>query len=391
MLKQNASPIVIIKKGKAKPFWHHHPWVYSGAIFKIEGNPRSGDVVTVVDHQKQFIARGFFDEDPQIRVRLFSWKEDRSLEDCLERKITSAIDLRNNLLKLPEKTTAYRLLNSEGDGCSGIIIDQYEECLVLQYAFSGMERYTPLLWEILKSKTKAKTLMSSPHLDVGFSRATLAESNLRCIAEYGVRFYVDLAHGQKTGFYCDQRENRHWLTQLASPKRVLDVFCYTGGFGVHLAAKTTPKEIIFLDDSKQALEAAKRNLENNSKTHGVFIKANAFREMERLVNDQERFDTIILDPPKLAPNQKALPNALRALVKLNANALKLLEQNGILTTCECSGDISIGTFMSVIQEAALIAKRELTILKIAGAGPDHPIHPACPEGAYLKVLFCRAL
>ncbi|MBI4356758.1 MAG: class I SAM-dependent rRNA methyltransferase [Gammaproteobacteria bacterium] len=384
------TPTLTLKKGKAKPFWHHHPWVYSGAILKMEGAPGSGDFVTVTDHQKQFIAKGFFEENALIQARLISWNETESLEDCLIKKITAAVALRTQILKLPSKTTAYRLFNSEGDGASGIIIDQYEDTLVMQYAFPALSQYTPLLWEMLKPQTHAKTLLVRSHAKI-LTCLGPPPPPLLSIMEYGVQFYVDLQHGQKTGFYCDQRENRTYLPKIAKPKRVLDAFCYTGGFGVHLAATLTPQEIVFLDDSQAALDTAKRNMEINNKVNGIYIKTNVFREVERRVQTQERFDTIILDPPKLAPNQKSLPSSLKALIHLNANALKLLEPEGIFVTCECSGDIKLETFLTVIQEAALAAGKELTILKISGAGEDHPIHPACPENVYLKVLFCRGV
>lgn len=364
---------ITLKSGKAKPFWHHHPWVYSGTIAKIEGNPQSADWVTVVDHQQQFVAKGIWDADSQISVRLWTWDPEESLEDFLQRKIKAAVHLRRQLLNLPSVTTAYRLIHSEGDGISGLIIDQYNDHLIVQWSVAGMERYQPLIEEILQSpiKTKKET------------------DEILEVVEHGVKFQVNIKESHKTGFYCDQRDNRLLLSTLTKPKRVLDAFCYTGGFGVYLAAKTDPEEIVFLDDSQTALTIAKQNLAKNSSVAGIFKKANVFRYLEEMIKTKEQFDTIILDPPKLAPNQKSLPSALKALQKLQTQALQLLSPNGILVTCDCSGDISMEMFVQTLQMSALETNRDVRILKTSNAGPDHPINPCCPQNAYLKVLFCQ--
>lgn len=377
---------IFLKKGRAKPFWNRHPWVYSGVIANQEGDCKNGDWVSVFDHQNQFVAKGLFDENTHIQVRLWTWDPKASLEECLTHKIKTAVYLRQKILNLPSlETTAYRLIHSEGDGLSGLTVDHYQNVLVAQWSISGMEAYQSLLKTIFASELPDTTLIFRS------KQEAKQPSQWISIQEQGVHFKVDVGQGHKTGFYCDQRENRWLLSELAKPKRVLDAFCYTGGFGVTLAAKTNPKEIVFLEDSATALTLAEQNLKQNSSVKGIFKKTNVFRYLTEMVENQEQFDTIILDPPKLAPNQKTLPTALNALKKLQTHALRLLSPSGFLVTCDCSGDITLPAFLQTLQLAACEAKRDIRILKITGAGPDHPLNPYCPESAYLKTLFCLIL
>lgn len=374
---------IFLKQGKAKPFWHRHPWVYAGVIAGREGDCKTGDWVYVFDHQNQFIAKGFLDEHAHIQVRLWTWNPEESLETYLTHKIKAAVYLRQKILHLPSsKTTAYRLVHSEGDGLSGLTVDCYQNVLVAQWSIPGMEPYQSLLKTIFASE------LPDTNLIFRAKQEAKQPSQWVSIQEHGVYFQVDVAQGHKTGFYCDQRENRWLLTQLTKPNRVLDAFCYTGGFGVTLATKTNPKEIIFLEDSATALAVAEQNLKRNSSVKGFFKKTNVFRYLAEMVQNQEQFDTVILDPPKLAPNQKTLPTALHALKKLQTQALRLLKSSGFLVTCDCSGDITLPLFLQILQTAAYETKRDIRVLKIAGAGPDHPLNPYCPESTYLKTLFC---
>lgn len=389
-------PRVILKKGKAKPFWYHHPWIFSGAIEEIKGDPKDGDIVEVLDDENRFIARGFMNHRSQIKVRLLTWDLHEKIDGNFFRtKIHEAIFLRENILAMRSKSSAYRLIHSEGDGLPGLTVDRYNDFLCVQFLSTGMEQRKDMILDILKEKTEVEGIVERYQL--GYREKEGLEEidhvvhdkapEKMAITEYGLKFYVDLQKGQKTGFYLDQRENRLFLSKFGYKKRILDAFCYSGGFGIYMMGKSKPTEVVFMDSSQFALDLAQENLRMNSSLHAVFSKVDLFKELPEMATAKEKFDVIILDPPKVAPDRTSLASGEDALTSINAAAVKMLVPSGILVTCDCSGLVSQESFLKIINKAALDSGRQLKIFELAGAGPDHPINPACMENTYLKVVM----
>lgn len=388
-------PRVIIKKGKAKPFWYHHPWVFSGAIKDIRGVVTDGEVVEVVDNDRKFLGKGFFNSQSQIRVRLLSWDRHQKIDyNFFQRQIRHAIKLREKL-QLRAQTSAYRLIHSEGDGLPGLTVDRYNNFLVAQFLSAGMDRRREMLLDILRRETGAKTIVERyparyrsleglEEIDYLVHGSPPPEKIV--IREYGLSFNVNLAKGQKTGFYIDQRDNRRYLTKLCSGKRVLDAFCYSGAFGIHLLATRNIDELVFMDSSSLALKLVEENLAVNKLPRSKLLKANIFKKLSQMQQSGEFFDCIILDPPKVAPDRANLQKGLHSLRTINAIALRMLSPAGILVTCDCSGVISRNDLLRVLSEAAKDSERSFRIIDFRGAGPDHPIAPACLESSYLKMV-----
>ena len=394
-------PCVILKKGKAKPFWHRHPWIFSGAIKQIKGKPENGDIVDVLDDNRRFIGKGFINQQSQIVVRMLCWDpHERINADFFRNKIRQALAWREGLLAMSSKASAYRLIHSEGDGLPGLTVDRYNDVLVIQLLSAGMEVRRDLLLSILRQETKAKAIVE--RYPAGYRpREGLEEIDYRChgaaidektiISEYGLRFGVSLQKGQKTGYYLDQRENRMAISRYAYNKRILDAFCYSGGFGIYLLTKGKAAEVLFMDSSRLALNLAQENLELNSGKSGQFVKADIFEQLPAMASAGELFDMIILDPPKVAPDRSSLSSGISSLTTLNNAAVRMLPEQGILVTCDCSGLIDWGEFTKIVNRAAIDAGRSVRIVGMAGAGPDHPVNPACLENSYLKVITAVVL
>lgn len=263
-------PRAYLKKGKAKPFWHHHPWVYSGAIKNVKGKPQDGDIIAVFDDAGDFVGKGFYNSKSQIRVRLLSWDlHEKIHNEFFHRKIKQALYLRETILMMRTKSNAYRLINSEGDGLPGLTVDRYKNYLCVQFLSLGMELHRDIIIKILKQETKINNIVE--RYSAGYrKREGLEEIDFRYegdepkedlqIKEYELKFYTSLQKGQKTGFYIDQRENRHRLTKYAYNKKILDAFCYTGSFGIYMLTKGKAAEVVFLDSSSYALELLKKIL-----------------------------------------------------------------------------------------------------------------------------------
>lgn len=399
-------PRVTLKKGKSTPLKYHHPWVFSGAIQNIKGNTEDGDLVDVLEDTGKFIAKGFINTKSQIAVRLLTWDIHEKINpDFFRRKIKEAISLREQTLAMSSFTSAYRLIHSEGDGLPGLTVDRYNDFLTVQFLSVGMDKRRDLLIEILLDETKAKGAIErySPGSrrregleDVDCHSYGQEPPETLIISEYGVKFQISLKSGQKTGFYLDQRESRHKLSRLGYKKRILDGFCYTGGFGISLATKSRANEIIFMDSSASALDLAQVNWklnemkptgENEHKTASSFIKADIFDKLPEMERAGEKFDLIILDPPKVAPDTNSLRTGMDSLEKINQIAMRMLNPNGVLVSCDCSGLISWDDFLRLINKAANEASRTIKIFDRLSAGPDHPVNPACLENTYLKTIM----
>lgn len=388
---------VVLKSGRSTPFVNHHPWLFSGAIAEVKGNPKPGEWIKVIDNKEQFIAYGLFNPHSQIRVRLYTFEEDNPpVDDFFRERIKQAIDLRLNTLRfdfLPDN--ACRLINSEGDNLSGLTVDRYGDYLCLQFTSLALYRYKDqickALWELVQPKgmilrTEADILAEEGlQLQDGLLEGVEPSEPL-VINENGVRFLVNLVTGQKTGFFLDQHSNRILLEQFAKNRTVLDLCTYTGGFALH-AAKGAAKHITAVDVSAPALLLAHQNAVLNGFSNLDFIKADMFKFLDNCLENDKKIDLIILDPPKLTHTKGSVQNALKGYLQLNSSALKCLNPGGILFTCSCSGRISREDFLFMLHKAAINADKVLRILEIRGAERDHPILSSCPETEYLKCVI----
>jgi 23S rRNA (cytosine1962-C5)-methyltransferase len=388
-------PQIYLKSRHCGPALGRHPWVFSDVIEKVEGSPKDGDEVQVFGEGK-FIAKGFFNSKSQIRVRLYSW-EDRPLdENFFAEKIKTAIELRRELGLMKDKS-AYRVLFSEGDGLSGITADRYADFLVLQITSLALYQRRQMFAKILMGLTEPTAIFLKAEKNISTAEGLTIEDEALFgklpeapieILENGVRFEVDLRAGQKTGFYCDQRDNRNAAAAFAKNRRVLDLCTYTGSFALELA-KAGAKEVVGVDSSGGAIEQAKRNAELNKLKNVRFEKEDVFDWLK--ANPAEKFDLVVLDPPRFAPSRGAKEKALRTYFKLNEEALKAVASGGIFVTCSCSGQISREDFASMIAGVARRAKRSVQVLEQRGQAADHPVLTSCPETDYLKCFICKVI
>jgi 23S rRNA (cytosine1962-C5)-methyltransferase len=389
-------PRVFLNKGKARPFWYRHPWVFSGAVHHVKGEPQNGDVVEVFDHEGNFIAKGFYNTDSRISVRLLSWDLHQKIDEgFFAKKIRDAADLREKVFELPARTDAYRVIHGEGDGLPGLIVDRYADILSIQFLSAGMDQRRETLLGILRETLAPRTIVERYHTRHRRMEG-LEEIDYRVhgeeppdeveIAENGIRFAVNLRKGQKTGFYLDQRENRQRLSEYPRRRRALDAFCYTGGFGIYLLARNRASEVTFLDSSSFALGMVEENLRRNKiESNFTVQKADIFKRLPEMQSAGEKFDLIVLDPPKVVPEKADLKQGLHSLRSLNATALRMLEPWGVFATCDCSGDVTPEDFWKVLNESCKEADRDFHIADFWRAGADHPALPSCQENSYLKV------
>jgi 23S rRNA (cytosine1962-C5)-methyltransferase len=391
-------PRVVLLPQKAQPFFFRHPWVYPGAIASIEGEPRDGDVVDLIADTGNFVARGIYNSWSKIRVRLYSWDSQRDLdEDFFRERLMQAIRLRSALLDLDRPQSACRLVFSEADGLSGLTVDRYDRWLTVQFTARGLADRREMLADLLMDLVQADGIFLRTERAVGeMEGLALQDGPLRggnpprliTIDEDGVLFRVNVSEGQKTGFYLDQRQNRQAVASLARNRRVLDGFCYTGGFGLH-AARAGAREVLGIDVSETAIALARENAVLNACANVAYKSADVFDFLEELVGSSARFDMVILDPPKFARSRRALDGALRGYRRLQGLVLRVLESDGLLVMCCCSGLISELMLEEVLAQAAMANKRPVQILERRGQASDHPVALTCPESRYLKCLIAR--
>lgn len=385
-----------LKKGRERPVIGGHPWIFSGAIEKIEEKADNEPIVDVLDYQGRWLARGLYNPKSQIRVRLLSWEKEAIDAAFFSRRIAAAAALRARLVS--PSTNAYRVVNGEGDLLPGVIADRYGDYIVCQFFTAGMEELKSRFIEALAAELKPKGIYDRSEGGVRDEEGLLPSvgvvygeepPELIEIEEYGNRFLVDLRGGQKTGFFLDQRDNRALIASLAPGTIVFNCFAYTGGFSVY-ALRAGAERVISLDSSSPALDLAKRNLRlNGLEAHdGDFIRADAFSFLK---NFKEKIDILILDPPSLAHRRGDVEAAAGGYKFLNLHGLKLLPRGGLLLTFCCSQHVAIDLFQKIVFGAAVDARRKVQMLKRLGPAPDHPVSLHHPEGEYLKGLLLRVL
>lgn len=390
---------VRLKKGKEKAVKHLHPWVFSGAIDQIKGKPDDGDIIMVTDHYDDFLAYGFYNSKSRVAVRLLEWNPETEInEDWWRKKIRKAVKYRDDLDT--SDTNTYRLIFSEADYLPGLIVDRYADFLSVQLLTSGVERIKFILLNELQELLGPKGIFDRSDASARAHEGMEASSGgillgaeppeYVSVKENGIFYQVNIAEGQKSGFYCDQRENRKSVADHAQGKKVLDCFSYSGGFSLNALSRGA-SEVISVDSSALALETLKRNMEINSfnSIPHRLIQSDVNKQLRVFREENEKFDIIILDPPKYAPSRSALTKATRAYKDLNRLAMLLLEEGGLLATFSCSGAVDLNLFKQIIAWAALDAGKDVQFIQQFSQPADHPVRSSFPEGEYLKGLLCR--
>lgn len=390
---------VILKPGRDKSVLRRHPWIFTGAIEKIDGKPSSGETVIVCEQDGKPLAIGAFSPVSQIAVRIWTWNPEEEIGPAFFRqKIGQAAALRKIPL-IPDPTDAYRLVYSESDGLPGLIADRFGGHLVCQFSSAGAEfwkkeiisafmEYLPWAGIYERSDVGSRRLEGLPEQS-GLLAGSEPDGKIRII-EAGRIIEVDITGGQKTGYYLDQRDNRTLVGQFACGLDVLDCYSYTGGFSI-AASINAAKHVTMVDSSAAALEQARRNIMLNGiapESH-TSIEADVPKALRKFRDEGRKFGMIILDPPKFVESRSQVDKGSRAYKDINLLAIKLLEPGGLLFTFSCSGHMEDALFQKIMADAAIDAGRELKIIRWLAQGPDHPVLASFPEGKYLKGIMAR--
>ena len=387
-----------LKPGREKSVINRHPWIFSGAVMKVFGEPKCGDLVYIKTSTGQPLGVAAYSPDSNIRARMWSWDP----EACIDRKyfknaIKEAVSIRSMYIEETE-TNAIRLIHGESDGLPGLVVDRYADTLIVQLLSCGAEYWKEVIVEELILVTEIENVYERSDATVrhieglplrkGVIKGDPPTKDL-VIYENGLKFLIDPIDGQKTGFFIDQRHNRLLLRKFSKDRKVLDCFCYTGGFTVNAIAGNA-KQIVAIDSSQEALEMCRKNVQLNGldEERVEWKDADVFESMRKLRDRNQKFDLLILDPPKFAPNYKQVQKASRAYKDINLLAFKLLNPGGILFTFSCSGGVNEDLFQKIVYGAALDANVNARIINKLNQGLDHPIALNFPEGNYLKGLIC---
>jgi len=383
---------VVLRKGRARPLWYGHPWVYANAIASIEGEPEPGDVVSLTDHDGRFIGKGFYNARSQIPVRLCTRTDEVVDGAFLRKRIQQARAVRTRLGLPSPDTNVYRLVNSEGDDLPGLVIDVYADAAAVQITTLAMSMRREEIYDALEAELGVRTIFeltpeayaklegyaAGARVARGESRGTIA------VVENGIALEVEPLGGQKTGMFIDQRETRARVAALARGARMLDVYAYAGGFGL-AAARAGATAVTAVDSSARAVARITAHAAKNGVAVDA-IEADAFRYLETAT--PRAFDLVVIDPPKFARARKDLDAARKGYERLNALALQTVAAGGILVTCSCSQNVDAETFERIVAAGAKQAGREVRVFERRGPAADHLLPPAFSEGQYLKVLLC---
>jgi 23S rRNA (cytosine1962-C5)-methyltransferase len=376
-----------------------HPWIFQRLVEKPAQRPKPGSIVDVVGVDDVWIGRGFYNGHSRIALRMLESDPDVPVDAAwFSRKIADAVAMRRELLKLDDVGNAWRVLHSEGDGISGLVVDRYDDLVVVGFFSAGAWRYREWIFDALREQFPGCRFHSFADEHVqkqeSFDYKDTQGTQAALIHEHGIQFRADPAGAHKTGFFADQRENREWLSQLCAGKRVLDLCCNTGGFGVYAAARGA-SEVVGIDIDADVLEIARANAKLNSSLIGSgkpkFIQADVFPWLRDAAMSGDQYDVVILDPAKMTRDREQIIPALKKYLDMNKLALGVVKPGGLFATFSCTGLVSEEQFTDMLRRAAFYAGRAVQVLKIAGAGPDHPWLAQVPESRYLKAVFCRVL
>jgi 23S rRNA (cytosine1962-C5)-methyltransferase len=389
---------VILKPGRDESLKRHHPWIFSGAVAEVKGNPDNGQTIDILAADGSWLAAGAYSPHSQIRMRVWSFTQGETIDpDFFKSRIEHAIASRSHLLQ-GKDLTACRLVNAESDSLAGLVVDRYNDFLVCQFLSSGAEFFKDEIVRHLADLTQAKGIYERSDADTRTMEGLEPRAGtlwgedppgLIEIKEHGLRFLVDIRRGHKTGFYLDQRENRRAIADFSMGAEVLNCFSYTGGFAL-AAIKGGAVQVTNVESSPEALSLGLKNAEiNGMDRQFLTLEDDVFHVLRGLRDADRKFDLIILDPPKFASSAKQVPRASRGYKDINLLAFKLLKPGGTLFTFSCSGHVSPDLFGKIVADAALDAGRDARIIRYLGQASDHPVSLAFPEGHYLKGLIVK--
>ncbi|MFB1077108.1 class I SAM-dependent methyltransferase [Photobacterium damselae] len=389
---------IYLVKGREKSLLRRHPWVFSRGIARIEGDPQLGDTVEIFDNKGQWLARGAYSPQSQIRVRVWTFNKNEKIDvEFFVNRLQTAQALRD-VLAARDGLTGYRLIAAESDGLPGITIDKYQDYLVCQLLSAGAEAQKEALVEALQICYPLCNVYERSDVAVRKKEGLAQRTGVLVgneppkfvtIEENGVKINVDIKGGHKTGFYLDQRDSREAAVKYVNGKRVLNCFCYTGGFGLY-ALKGGASQVVNVDVSQPALDTAKMNAEMNGYPleNAEFLNADVFKLLREYRDRGEQFDVVIMDPPKFAESKSQLVGACRGYKDINMLAMQITKPGGMLLTYSCSGLMDGNLFQKIIADAALDAKRDVQFIERFAQAADHPLDSAYPEGFYLKGFAC---
>ncbi|MCG8649466.1 MAG: class I SAM-dependent rRNA methyltransferase [Pirellulales bacterium] len=385
-----------LKPQRQFPFHARHPWVHAHSLAELGEDLPCGQQVDLIDHDGNWLARGIINPRSRLRVRLYAFESGTKLDaDFLAARIDAAYQ-RRRLAETIDPQGAQRLVFSESDLLSGLIVDRYADCLSVQFTSGGLLRWQDTILEHLQSLGGYRSIVY--RVDAKTAKHEGIEAVSQCRGEpldrwvdyhqNELQLAVDLRGGQKTGGYLDQRINHRVAAEYLVGRRVLDVCCYTGGFGL-VAAKRGAQCVIGIDSSQAALEAARRAAQRNQLGAIEFHQGDCFDRLKAFVEEGQKFDGIVLDPPRFAGSRHQIDAALRAYGRLNGLALDLLPPGGVIVTCSCSGRVSRSDFLNMLLEVGRRKRRDIVLLDNRGPAPDHPVAISCPESDYLKCVIAQ--
>ena len=371
----------------------NHPWIFQKMVDKPAVRPRPGAVVEIEDRDGTWCGRGFYNGHSRIALRVLTQDPDEAVDGAFfERRLGRAIALRRELLKLDAITDAYRLVHSEGDDLSGLVVDRFGDILVTEYFSAGMFRQRELIRRVLDTHYPGARhyAFAEEHVQKqeSFDHATPPSPEPVVITEHGVQFHAAPGTRHKTGFFADQRDNRLRLAQFSAGARVLDLCCNSGGFALYAKARGGADEVVGVDLDEEILALAERNARLN-KTRVRFVQADIFHWLRDAGSTRNQFDVVILDPAKMTRDREQVIPALKKYLDMNKLALAAVKPGGVFLSCSCTGLVSEEQFLDMLRRAAYYANRTLQVIQVSGAGPDHPWLAHVPESRYLKAAFCR--
>ncbi len=369
-----------------------HPWIFQKLVDKPPQKPKPGTIVDVFGVDNDWVGRGFYNGHSRIAVRILETDPDVAVDqDWFNRKIAQAVALRREVLKLDEVSDAWRVVHAEGDGLSGLVVDRYGDLIVVEFFAAGMFRHREWIFEALRAQFPGCRfhVFAEEHVQKqeSFDFHSTSGTEAEVITEYGVKFRADPAGAHKTGFFADQRENREWLSRQVAGKRVLDLCCNTGGLGVYAKVRGA-EEVVGVDIDEDVISIAKGNAKLNE-VKLKFVQADIFPWLRDAGNAKDLYDVVILDPAKMTRDREQVIAALKKYLDMNKLALGVVKPGGLFATFSCTGLVSEQEFLDMLRRAAYFSGRTIQILKVSGAGADHPFMAHVQESRYLKAVFCR--
>lgn len=370
-----------------------HPWIFQKMVDRPATRLPPGALVDIVDRGGQWVGRGFFNGHSRISLRVLTTRQEEAVDaDFFARRLARAVSLRRELLRLDEVTTAYRLVHSEGDELSGLVVDRFGDLLVLEYFAAGMWRQRQLLQEQLEALMPGSRFywFAEEHVQrqESFDCHAPPSPEAVMITEHGLRFRVTPGAKHKTGFFADQRDNRRRLADFCAGKRVLDLCCNSGGFAIYAKGRGQADEVVGLDVDEEVLDLARHNA-NLNQARIRWVQADLFPWLRDAMANGQSFDVVVLDPAKQTRDREEVPAALKKYYDMNKLALHVVRPGGLLLTCSCTGLVSEDEFLESVRRAAWQAGRTLQVLSVSGAAGDHPFLAHVREGRYLKAVWCR--